>query len=104
MSADDKPKKIIRWRVRQGDLFGFVTRDFDSRGVIVLTPDVAKASSWTCEYHASLVVARTHEVQKWVRRSALADWPKFAPLMKVEALTYESFELTPAEAVELMNR
>lgn len=104
MSENDKPKPVIRWRIKQGDLYGKISHNFDSRGVIVLTPNKDEASTWACEYHATLAVKRTFELQTSVKRSALADWPKFKPLWALAAPSYESFELTPAEAMELANR
>lgn len=94
-------KKVIRWRLRQGELYGKITTDFDPRGVVVFTPNVEEASTWACEYHAKLIVDRTRQVQEWVRRSSLAGWAKFERLMVLTAPAYESFELTPAEALEL---
>jgi hypothetical protein len=104
MSANDKPKKVTRYRVKQGERWAKITTDFDERGVLVFTDDIAQASSWACEYHASLIVARTQRVQEWVRRSELAGWKKFEPLLELKAPSYEPVEVTPAEAAEMANR
>lgn len=104
MSADEKDKKIVRYRLRQGTRYGKITTNFDERGVVVFVDDAAQASSWACEYHAKLIVERTLQVQAWVKRSSLADWPKFKPLWELKEPSYEPFELTPAEAMELANR
>jgi len=91
-----KTKFVKRFRIKTATGYGVISRDFHPDGVVVeskSTPPMAAASDFATIQGANAIITRTINAQKAVRESMYAKWPKMQPLLEVQPLEAEPYQI-----------